>query len=465
MTASPNIVWLTLDSIRADHTTMGGYERDTTPHLQRIADSAHGTSFSQCIAHTNWTRASTASIVTGTYPSHHQVGGDHVIPNSLQTVPELLSDKGYNTAAISRNANSAMGFDRGFDEFTWISASTIFDVCPYRTLVKYALNIHRHSAGFTTDTAKHATPFLINDMAKRWMGGIERDPDPFFIYLHYNEPHRPYYPPKPYLDEYTDDISMSPSEAAEFALHVHENLDELVANGLDFTDDEWEALIAMYDAEIKYTDECVGRLFDYVQNLDGKTIFILTADHGEMFGERGVLAHKLLLDGALTNVPLVVHGLDEIDHQADELVQHGDLMQTLVAQAGGDTSQFQGVDLRSDRREFAISQCGPNRATLEKFSDINPDFDWSPFHAGTLTALRTSEFKLQWSDGEDSRTELFELPDEETDVSEAHPELTEELQSKLQNWLQTAGQPVGDEAEGEFSDAMRDQLEDLGYMM
>jgi len=383
----------------------------------------------------------------------------------LQTVPELLGDEGYNTAAISRNANSSMGFDRGFDEFTWISASTIFNVCPYQTLLKYALNIRRHSAGFTTNTAKHATPFLINDMAKRWMRGAERQSDPFFLYLHYNEPHRPYYPPKPYLDEYTDDIDMSPSEAAEFALHVHENLDELVANGLDFTDAEWEALIAMYDAEIKYTDECVGRLFDYVQNLDGETVFIVTADHGELFGKRGVLAHKLLLDDALTNVPLIVHGLEDIDHKADELVQHGDLMQTLVAQAGGDTSQFQGVDLRSEIREFAICQCGPNRPALEKFTDINPDFDWSKYHAGTLTALRTSEFKLQWSDGEDGRTELFELPDEETDVSEAYPELTEDLQSKLHGWLQTEGQPIGDEAEGEFSEAMRNQLEDLGYMM
>ena len=75
MARSPNIIWLTLDSVRADHTSMEGYRRDTTPELNRISNESEGEWFPNCIAHANSTRISTASVVTGTYPSDHNVTG------------------------------------------------------------------------------------------------------------------------------------------------------------------------------------------------------------------------------------------------------------------------------------------------------------------------------------------------------------------------------------------------------
>ncbi|WP_256289029.1 sulfatase [Halobellus inordinatus] len=460
MTRRPNVVWITLDSVRQDHTSMAGYRRDTTPHLERIGNGSASQSFSNAFSQGIWTLASSASILTGTYPSHHRVGFDSErLGDELRTVAELFKDEGYHTACLSRNTHlsSATNLDRGFDDFKWIASSTLLREAGVKTTLKYLLNIRRHSAGLTRDPAKHATPFVMNDLAKDMLDRYGSQSEPFFFYLHYNEPHRPYYPPLPFLNRYTEDIEMSPKEAADFAMWMHYNLHEAVANGCDFTDEQWEALFAMYDAEIAYTDECIGRLYDYVQSLDlNDTIFVVTADHGELFGEGGMLAHKVLLDDALINVPLVLDGLD-LD--AEDFVQHVDIMQTILERIGADTTQLQGVSLDSSTRDHVITQRGA--AEFDPFLEANPDFDVSRYHEPPLSCLRTRKFKYQRSaDGED----LYHLPDESADVAEMYPEVHDELRSRLEVWLETDGAPVSTVAEAEFTDAMKRQLRDLGYV-
>ena len=456
----PNVVWVTLDSVRADHTTMGGYHRNTTPNLARIAEA--GQSFDRCISSGTGTPYSSASILSGTYPTRHGVKIDNeYLPESLETLPEMLGRAGYRTACLSRNSyvSPGTGLSRGFDRFEWVSGSTILDAVPLSTLVKYLLNLRRHSAGLALDTAKYATPYVMNDVAKGWLEELG-DEEPFFCYLHYNEPHRPYYPPLPWMDTYTDDIEMSAAEAAEFAIEVHRTLDERIAEGLDFTNEEWAALHAMYDAEIRYTDEMIGRLFDHVQSLElGETIFVVTADHGELFGEHGLLSHKVVVDDALTHVPLVTHGFDEIGAQTDELVQHVDLTTTLAAMVGEASDQLQGVDLRETTREHAFVQHGP--FDFELFTDVNPDFDDSQFHHGPLHGVRTKEFRFERSD---SMERLYELPDETTDVREEHPEVAAGLSATLSAWVEANADPVEAETDSQLDDAMREQLRDLGYV-
>jgi len=462
MASLPDIVWVTLDSVRADHTSMSGYRRETTPNLQRIAETVDGAHFSHCFASGNGTPVSSASILTGTQPSRHGIGsGNEVIPDALPTVPEQLQKVGYRTACISRNSyvSSGTGLDRGFERFKWISSSSFLSEVPKRTLVKWGLNIRRHSAGFTTDPAKHATPFLMNDIAKRWLSEYAGDEAPFFCYLHYNEPHRPYYPPLPYLDTYTDEIDAGPEQAAEIAMRVHENADEIMANGCDLSDRELEALKAMYDAEIRYTDECIGRLFDYVQSLDRDVVFVVTADHGELFCDHGLLAHRVVVTDPVTHVPLVVHGLDEISDSADDIVQHVDLATTLVAQAGGTTDTFQGIDIRSETRQGAISQRGPEN--FEVYLKRNPEFDTDRYHSGLLTSYRTPEYRFQTSE---DRTELFVPPDEEIDVSDEYPDVAADLQETVDQWLETEGSRIDAEKDSRLTDDMRDQLRDLGYV-
>ena len=463
----PNIVWITLESIRADHTAFGGYSRETTPNLERIAGMARGRSYENCHTHGIWTLASSASILTGTVPTHHGAGMENdAIPDEVETVPERLTEQGYHTTCLSPNSHlsSATDLDRGFAEFSWLSSDTLLGTVGPRILAKYLLNCRRHGPGLTTDTRKHGTGFLMNEMAKRRLRRYAGGEEPFFLYAHYGDPHHPYQPPRRYLERYAEDFEMSVDDALELGLRHHENFHQLIADGCPLEADEWDALGALYDAEIAHTDELVGELFDHARELDlGDTIFVVTADHGELFGEQGMLAHLVVCDDAVTHVPCVVHGLDGL--REDETVQHADLMRTLLDAANARTEGLSGIDLRDETREHTLTQRGAKRTlkNIERFRELNPDFDPTPYHTTTLHALRTAEFKYLRSD---DRAELLALPEETDDVGGAHPAVRKRLDRKLDAILETDGQPAYTGArEGRFTDAMREQLADLGYLV
>lgn len=457
---SPNIVWLTLDSIRADHTSMHGYDRDTTPNIHSLANRTDATAFRQCISHGMSTRTSTASILTGTTPSHHQtwshtaVTDVHALPEALTTAPALLAENGYETVGISRNPHfsSATNLDRGFDEFEFVYPRTLHRTVGPLGMAKFALNIRKHSAGFTRDLSRHSTAYLVSYVVKRQLSRLADSDQPFFLYAHYNEPHTAYHPPRPYLDTYTEDTSFTPQEAADFATERHHRQDVRASRRVSYTDDEWAALQAMYDAEILYTDRMIGSVLDQVATLDTPTIVVVTADHGDLFGEYGLTGHVHCLHDGLVHVPLVVAGIDEsIRSQADELVQHVDIMQTLLAQAGVDTEQFQGVDLTSDTRDFAVSQRSPQK----------PEEAPEGIHAPMLTALRTPDWKYQQSaDGK----ELYSLPDEKTDLKEESPDVREALAAKLETFLDEYGTPITEATKDQMDDVMKQRLRDLGYV-
>lgn len=469
MTERPNIVWITLESTRADHTTMGGYDKNTTPNLQRIADSAEGRYFSEAFSHGIWTLASSASILTGTYPSHHGAGmTGEAIPDELPTVAERLQQSGYDTACISPNSHlsSATGLDRGFDEFVWLSKSTLREAVGLKTILSYIRNIRTHGGGLTLDTRKHGTDYMLNKLALRWLRERQTKSDPLFLYLHYGGPHHPYFPPDRFLEPFAAERGMSLQEIKDIGLDHHENLYEHMAANSPFSEEAWEALRALYDGEIAHADELVGELFDAVQSLDiGDTVFVITADHGELFGESGLLAHQIVTNDAVSHVPLVTHGLSPALAHDGELVQHADVMTTLLGMTGAPTAGTQGVDLRTDRRDFAIVQRGADRCrqNVSKLIELNPDFDASRFPDSTLTALRTTEYKYQHSD---DGTELFRLPDETTDITSEYPDVAADLDTKLHEWFETEGVPVTEQRqEGRFTDEMRAQLADLGYLV
>lgn len=471
MVSPPNIVWITMESTRADHTTLGGYSRRTTPNLQRIADRSRGRAFDECVSHGIWTLSSSASILTGTWPSHHGAGMDaDSIPAGLPTVSELLGDVGYYTACLSPNSHisSATGLDRGFDRFSWISKSSLLSEVGVRTLLKFAANCRRHGGGLTLDTRKHGAGFLVNDLAKRWLSSFEGEREPFFLYAHYGNPHHPYYPPRRYRDEYADGGDLSLSDAGETSLRHHKHLHELIADGCPLSASELEALTDFYDGEIAHADALIGDLFDHLQALDlDDTVFVVTADHGELFGERGLLAHMLVTHDAVSRVPLVVHGFDPLVDHGGETVQHADVMRTLLEATGADTSSLQGVDLTRESREYSVVQRGTRRCrkNLDAFCAINGDFDRERFPEGTLHAIRTSNYKYERSpDGE----QLYSLPDERTDVSAARPEVTGRLRETLNEFLQNEGEsfaPEREDGSAEFTDAMKEQLSDLGYLV
>lgn len=458
--SKPNIVWLTLDSVRQDHTTMDGYRRDTTPHIQAIAERSDGVAFSSCFSHARASARSIPSILSGTYPSRHGTyyDGKTAFPDELPLVAELLAREGYYTVGVSNNgyASSLTGVDRGFDEFTLLGSTPIeiLRSAGLRSVLKYVANIRTHSVGFETDFHAHSGAYLLNDIAKRQVRNAE---EPFFMYVHYNEPHRAYYPPLPFLDRFTDDIPMSAQEAVSVAMDVHNNLLKIVANGCDLSDSELAALEAMYDGEIAYTDERVGELNKTIEKELGETIVVITADHGELFGEDGMLAHKYSMHNAVLNVPMVVQGLPGLADNG--VIQHSDVVRTLLEAVQAETETIQGVDLRTESREYAISQSPPD--SIEPLLEHNPEFDRSKFPTEAYSVIQDGQFKYV---NRPDKPRLYHLPDEESAVTDQYEEVTEAMDAWISEWLDTEGVRVGTGNDIEIEEEMRSRLADLGYL-
>jgi uncharacterized sulfatase len=250
---------------------------------------------------------------------------------------------------------------------------------------------------------------------------------------------------------------MKPEEAASIAMDVHHNLIEIVANGCNLTDEEMAALKSMYDAEIAYTDEQVGEIYELIQESFDDTIVVVTADHGELFGEDEMLAHKYSLHNAVLNVPMVVKGIANLEDEG--LVQHSDLTRTMLELAGAETKTIQGVDLRKNSREYAISQ-SPFES-IDPLLTHNPEYDTSKFPPKSYNVIQDENFKyMQYPE----ETELYALPDERKNVSDAFPETVTEMDEAVTEWYRTEGKPVSTGSDVEVDEAMRKRLADLGYL-
>lgn len=473
MSNHPNVVFLVLDSVRYDRTSVGGHHRDTTPNLRRIADSAAGVSFDTAIAHAKHTPKSSASILTGKYPGEHRFWYDaDALDQSIPTVAESFQDAGYTTACVSNNGfvGHETGLSRGFEEYTLLPKTPleILRTVGVWPTAKFAANVRRHSAGFQGDIHRHSGAYLMTSLVRQQLNALESQSDPFFLYAHYNQPHRAYYPPLAWFDTYADAFDMSTHDAGEFSMDVHHNLTERVAEGCPFSNDEWTALKALYDTEIKYTDTFVGELFDLIRRRFDDTIVVVTADHGEHFGERGALAHRYALDDPLLHIPLVTWGLDAVSTETP--VQHTDVMRTLLELADANSSFVSGVDLRSETREFAVSQ--DSDVSIDPVLEFNPEFDSERFFPGIehtipeRTAIRTESHRyVRCVDG--TRV-LFQIPDEEVadDVSADEPDLVNELDGKLEMWLADHPHIKKDRAGGRqaLTADTKDRLIQMGYL-
>ena len=471
METRPNVVWLTLDSVRADRTSMGAGDHETTPEMARIASRSDGQAFTNCIAHAMWSLPSDASILTGTYPSSHGTGlWNEVLPAEITTVPERFSELGYHTAAVSQNAycSESTGLARGFAQFDLVHKSNLLRSVGPWTLLKYALKARTHSGGYTLSMDEHRSDYLALDLARRRLRSFQGADEPFFMFVHTLGAHLPYAPPLSFRDAFTDGIELSTDEAVERAIEASANHYRSTAHRCDFSPSTREAIDAMYDGLVAYSDWYVGSFFDYLRSLDlGPTVFVVTADHGDLLGEHGVLGHQLSLHEGLINVPMVVHGLPSLtDVAQDVVVQHTDVMQALLEAAGASTDSlagFHGRDPRSDSRTYAVSQRGSDtyETAMDQVREHDPtaDLDW--FHPGLLHAVRSDGFKLLRSArGE----ELYELPDERTDVLEEYPSVASGHRSFLDRFLDRIGERQSTDAQREMSDALKDQLADLGYV-
>lgn len=265
-----NVVLVVIDTLRQDRVGAYGYARPITPTLDRLAAAG---ALADGLAPSSWTRPSAGTIFTGLEPLRHQVAiKTDRIPATVPTLPELLRARGFSTVGLTTNGHvaAAWGFDRGFDQFdaTW--------------------NL---GLGHDTPAAE-----VNRALAPR----LARLRPPYFLYVHYLDPHQPYAPPKGW-----DGRPLPPDLAALAPLAEGPNL----PGGGGATRAQLEAASELYDGEVRAADAALGDLLDLLRErgLERETLVVVLSDHGEEFGEHGRVGHGKTLDAEVVRVPLVFH--------------------------------------------------------------------------------------------------------------------------------------------------------------
>jgi arylsulfatase A-like enzyme len=304
----PNIVLIVIDALRPDHLGCYGYGRPTSPVIDGLAQD--GILFETAVAAAPWTKTSFASFLTSLYPFQHGVTTwESIMPESVVTVAELLRDQGYSTMAIVNMLGITDRFKvlKGFEE------------------VDAAAKYKRDAAKATSDALELMT----------------KASSPFFILIHYFDVHWPYRPPIKYVDIVGKDSGV---DAVASRGLVRESDYERPPDDVVSRDQ------VLYDACIRYTDEGVGRIVEFLEEsgMRDNTIIVITADHGEAFWEHGVGSHGHSVHDEEIKVPLIINNatLYPKPRRIADQVSLIDLVPTIIERTGvRDGHHREGRDL------------------------------------------------------------------------------------------------------------------------
>jgi arylsulfatase A-like enzyme len=460
--SKPNVLLLTLDTVRADHLSLYGYKRNTTPRLADLARTA--TVFSHATAAGDMTITSHAAILTGTYASWngarpHQTSNGNGVPISdkYPTLAEILSEHGYSTTAVVANSGfltREWGFDRGFQFFD--SRGAVRMMPPRKEyLLRYGARqvLHR-----VIDTADFDMMFVrageINQEAYGLLDRARSSGRPFFLFLNYMDAHSPYAPPPQFDKLYPAERELSIPDA-----RYGELFDQLAEGRGQMSEKEREHYISQYDGAIAYMDAEIGRLVDGLKQrgLYENTLLIIVSDHGEAFGERNLIGHGLSVNEDQVYVPLIVKypGSDQ-GQRMEQRVGHTDILPTVLDVAGITPPQFlQGYSLRGgagNANRKLISESFPGSGLIS----LNPRFN------RIERAIYSGDFKYI-----DSTAGRHELYDVSADPGEAHNLCSDDatqcsgMQHDLEEWEKATPKTV---SHGKPLDAQTlERLRSLGY--
>lgn len=333
-----NVIFVVVDTLRADHLPAYGYETGSTPNLDAFA--ADAIRFDQAFANASWTRPSFASILSGRLPSNHGVMGKvDQLPDEIVTLPEAMQEAGYHTRGLVTNFNVApyYNFQQGFDHYEFLEPDHVLgaDDSGSKLLLHQVLRRVVEKAYAIADVVYPGGAYqdaeVVNRRLSEWMGGAEEG-KPFFWFVGYMDPHDPYF--------------VHPYDGTGYARAAHQHPDP----------DEAPELRRMYDGEITYWDEHFGNLVQELKDagLYENTTIIITSDHGEEFQDHGGYWHGTTLYDEQIRVPLFVKlpGNQRGGTTVRHWVQSIDLMPTLLKQLdiaipegvqGGDV--FEGSDV------------------------------------------------------------------------------------------------------------------------
>jgi arylsulfatase A-like enzyme len=437
---SPNILLITIDALRADHLGAYGYARPTSPNIDRLA--SEGVRFQRAVSQWPLTSPSFASMMSSTYG--HTNG---LIRTTAQRMPdrslmlaELLKAGGYDTWATIGNVNlaRAFNFDQGFD-------------------------IYRELWQEKEDRRTELTTRSALDL-------MDRTPDghPFFLWLHYFDPHARYQPPKPFDGMFVNDAHFDARWRVPLLSQKRWDIGGISSNVNLGREDRVAYYVAQYDAEIRSVDSQVGILMKALKDrgLDGKTLVVVTADHGESLGDHNYFfEHGRFPYDDCVHVPLVFRGPGVaragVVTSPVELI---DLAPTLVDLAGlPPNREAEGKSLRrllaGERArgagwEYAFTESGFAQAYQRSITSERYKLVYVP-DAGDRRVMQGKELELY---------DLAEDPGETKNLIDQRPQVAGPLKERLWQWIEEGG------AGGEVPEAVRvdgnaeEQLRSLGYI-
>lgn len=474
---APNLVVIALDTLRPDHLGCYGYARDTSPNLDRWA--AQSVVFENAQSAAPWTAPSLISLMTSLYPSVHGVASFNdpgQMNERVTTLAEVLAARGYWTAAFTDGgyAKAQFGLGQGF-----------------RT---YPLN-EGDLPGEHASNLREPSRLRPNiDRTLRWLDEV--DDEPFFLFFHTYEIHGPYQPPEPYVKRYRPDWNEAQEherlaqvkqrwsdereiDAAGLRLLLAHREHCSAARDLDLTGigqkmkelgvgaaepERMQLWRDLYDAEIRHTDFELERLLARLESpeLRDNTVVVFVSDHGEGFGEHGMVGHGSVLHEENLRVLFMLRAPGVAPARVKELVRTIDVMPTALELLGAD-----GKELALQGRSLAPLLSGRPLPAAPSFSHALSQIG----RESRLWSVRDGDWRLVW-DNEQASARLFQLgsdPQEARDVAAEHPETAERLLGLMRAqcdldrvFFDRASGPVKNDYE--FDDATRRELEKLGYV-
>jgi arylsulfatase A-like enzyme len=464
MTKNPNILLIVMDAVRADHLSCYGYQRPTTPFLEELA--ANGVVFDRAFAAAPWTPPSHASLFTGTYPFRHGVDVNENLDLSEEnlTLAQILASKGYRTFAILPDAHlsSARGFHRGFHDFIEMFRLPYFkfDLAFIETSTRNLFLGRDKRSG------------LVNKLVKRWLTNNTSSETPFFAFVNYKTAHNTYQSPWPFRRFETKPSPNQDKKKLDYFSKTGGYT--YMAGKFQMSEEDLAVVKSRYDGAIACIDDRIRDLVQFLKskNLYDDTLIIVTADHGENFGEHGLAYHLFCLYDTLIRVPLMFHAPALFrPTRVPHLVSLIDILPTVLDLLNIDAVESHAIDGSSliplnghAYHPHVFSEFDRPTWMLKNLGARFPGNDFSHLDRG-LKCIRTSEYKLIV--GTDHKEELYHLPSDPSEsknlISE-HVHEADALRTTYQNWLVSHKAKTPSSAYQEEDALILKNLKDLGYV-
>lgn len=438
----PNVLLVTVDTLRADYLACYGHPWIQTPNLDRIARD--GVLFETAISQAPRTGPSHGSIMTSLYPFDHDGENGRPMKRGLVTLADVLNVHGYETVAFTSaltTCSTTTGLQQGFDRYvdSLISWSELFGHDEIQNLVFFRLYGAWLARTAGLGASSEIRGEVVTDRAMHWLE--HRTQKPFFAWLHYFDPHAPYDAPLTFRGMYQDQ------------------------------DDERKA---RYAEEISYVDAQVGRFIDALREkgLYDDTLIIVTSDHGEAFGEShdGVVefGHTYYLYDTTQRVPLLIKPAHARNTQRrlTQQVELMDIAPTILSILEMEIpAEFVGESLVEALDGRPLSPEGRDALSFSIIETTLPDSDAARLAYVRQFSVRSAEWKYILIPRAD-RAELYDLvldPQERTNIVATRPEIAAHRHAQLVPFLE-ADQQVTEDPRQNVAPEFLNRLKSLGYL-